>query len=143
MDLGGGAQSKRSADFWNRFALRSTRMLDALGRRGRYRGREGTSRHAGSSGTKRERVQDWLISCGEQGQKSGDSSTLQRLRGHALSEEPGTIVFCSDAASGHEGWEHVWLSEQKRWVRMRNDCWQAQLASHAALRWEISGDSGN
>src|SRR5207247_11080737 len=72
------AQSRDLPDFLEQFALRSTRMLDAIwGGVAVYRGRE-TELHAmpGSGGGRTEAGAEWLISCARASQNDVETRTI-------------------------------------------------------------------
>src|SRR5712691_6983486 len=87
------AQSRHLPDFLEQFALRATRMLDAIwGGVAVYRGRE-TDLHAmpGPAATKEAAV-NWLISCARESQSEVETRAIPKEIGAAwsLHEEPGT-----------------------------------------------------
>src|SRR4030081_1166997 len=74
------AQSRHLPDFLAQFALRSTRMLDAIwGGVAVYRGRE-TELHTmpGSSGATTEAGADWLISCARASQHDVETRAIPK-----------------------------------------------------------------
>src|SRR5712691_10020768 len=87
------AQSRHLPDFLEQFALRATRMLDAIwGGVAVYWGRE-TELHAmpGPAVTKEAAV-NWLISCARESQSEVETRAIPKEIGAAwsLHEEPGT-----------------------------------------------------
>src|SRR2546422_9633976 len=86
------AQSRDLPDFLEQFALRSTRMLDAIwGGVAVYRGRE-TQLHAMPGGGGRtEAGAEWLISCARASQNDVETRTIPQeiAAGMPLPEEPG------------------------------------------------------
>src|SRR5438445_9454886 len=88
------AQSRHLPDFLEQFALRATRMLDAIwGGVAVYRGRE-TDLHAmpGPAATT-EIAMSWLISCARESQSEVETRVIPKEVGAAWSfpEEPGTV----------------------------------------------------
>ncbi len=99
------AQSRHLPDFLEQFALRSTRMLDALwGGVAVCRGRE-TELHAMPGGAATtEAVANWLISCARGSQNDVETLAIPKEIAAALPipGEPGTVVFVRIAASDNE-----------------------------------------
>src|SRR5713226_6290576 len=99
------AQSRHLADFLEQFALRSTRMLDALwGGVAVYRGRE-TELHAMPGGAATtEAVANWLISRARASENDVETRAIPKEMAAAFPfpEEPRTVVFVRIAASDNE-----------------------------------------
>src|SRR5206468_11242268 len=90
------AQSRHLPDFLEQFALRSTRMLDALwGGVAVYRGRE-TELHAiPGGGPTTEATTDWLISRARASQNDVEALAIPKEMAATLSfpGEPGVVIF--------------------------------------------------
>jgi len=135
------AQSRHLPDFLEQFALRATRMLDAIwGGVAVYRGRE-TDLHAmpGPPATKEAAV-NWLISCARQSQSEVETRAIPKEIGAAwsLPEEPGTVAFVRIAASDNERLGTLCLIQNRKTLSMDEKRLLHALASHAALSLENS-----
>jgi two-component system NtrC family sensor kinase len=134
------AQSRDLPDFLEQFALRSTRMLDAIwGGVAVYRGRE-TELHAmpGSSGATTEAGADWLISCARASQNDVETRAIPKeiAAGVPFPEEAGTIVFVRIAASDNERLGTLCLIRDRKTLGANEKRLLNALASHAALSLE-------
>jgi PAS domain S-box-containing protein len=134
------AQSRDLPDFLEQFALRSTRMLDAIwGGVAVYRGRE-TELHAmpGSGGATTEAGADWLISCARASQNDVETRAIPKeiAAGMPFPEEPGTIVFVRIAASDNERLGTLCLIRDRKTLGANEKRLLNALASHAALSLE-------
>jgi len=134
------AQSRDLPDFLEQFALRSTRMLDAIwGGVAVYRGRE-TELHAmpGSGGGTTEAGADWLISCARASQNDVETRAIPKeiAAGMPFPEEPGTIVFVRIAASDNERLGTLCLIRNRKTLSVNEKRLLHALASHAALSLE-------
>ena len=134
------AQSRHLPDFLEQFALRSTRMLDAVwGGVAVYRGRE-TELHAmpGSSGSLGEAGVDWLASRARESQKDVESHTIPKeiASGWSLAEEPEAAVFVRVAASDNERLGTLCLFRRRKTLGADEKRLLHALASHAALSLE-------
>src|SRR5712691_9556693 len=134
------AQSRHLPDFLEQFALRSTRMLDAVwGGVAVYRGRE-TELHAmpGGSGSLGEAGVDWLASRARESQRDVESHTIPReiALGWFLAEEPEAAVFVRIAASDNERLGTLCLFRRRKTLAADEKRLLHALASHAALSLE-------
>src|SRR6266849_3052941 len=134
------AQSRDLPDFLEQFALRSTRMLDAIwGGVAVYRGRE-TELHAmpGSGGGTTEAGADWLISCARASQNDVETLAIPKeiSSGMPFPEAPGTIVFVRIAASDNERLGTLCLIRNRKTLSVNEKRLLHALASHAALSLE-------
>src|SRR2546427_7558352 len=133
------AQSRHLPDFLEQFALRATRMLDAIwGGVAVYRGRE-TDLHAmpGPPATK-EAAMRWLISCARESQSEVETRAIPKEIGAAWSfpEEPGTVAFVRIAASDNERLGTLCLIRNRKTLSADEKRLLHALASHAALSLE-------
>jgi len=134
------AQSRHLPDFLEQFALRSTRMLDAIwGGVAVYRGRE-TELHAmpGGSGSLGEAGVDWLASRARESQRDVESHTIPKeiALGWFLAEEPEAAVFVRIAASDNERLGTLCLFRRRKTLGADEKRLLHALASHAALSLE-------
>ncbi len=134
------AQSRHLPDFLEQFALRSTRMLDAVwGGVAVYRGRE-TELHAmpGGSGSLGEAGVDWLASRARDSQKDVESRTIPKEIAAVWSpaEEPEAAVFVRVAASDNERLGTLCLFRRRKTLGADEKRLLHALASHAALSLE-------
>ncbi len=134
------AQSRHLPDFLEQFALRSTRMLDAVwGGVAVYRGRE-TELHAmpGGSGSLGEAGVDWLASRARESQKDVESRTIPKeiAAGWSPAEEPEAAVFVRVAASDNERLGTLCLFRRRKTLGADEKRLLHALASHAALSLE-------
>ena len=134
------AQSRHLPDFLEQFALRSTRMLDAVwGGVAVYRGRE-TELHAmpGGSGSLGEAGVDWLASRARESQRDVESHTIPKeiALGWFLAEEPEAAVFVRVAASDNERLGTLCLFRRRKTLGADEKRLLHALASHAALSLE-------
>src|SRR5713101_4964712 len=133
------AQSRHLPDFLVQFALRSTRMLDALwGGVAVYRGRE-TELHAMPGGaTTTEAVANWLISRARGSQNDVETLAIPKEIAAALpiAGEPGTVVFVRIAASDNERLGTLCLIRNRKTLGADEKRLLHALASHAALSLE-------
>ncbi len=137
------AQSRHLPDFLEQFALRSTRMLDAVwGGVAVYRGRE-TELHAmpGGSGSLGEAGVDWLASRARESQKDVESRTIPKeiAAGWSPAEEPEAAVFVRVAASDNERLGTLCLFRRRKTLGADEDShnWSGPSASG----WKISMQS--
>ena len=133
------AQSRHLPDFLEQFALRATRMLDAIwGGVAVYRGRE-TDLHAmpGPAATT-EAAMSWLISCARESQSEMETRAIPEEIGAAWSfpEEPGTVAFVRIAASDNERLGTLCLIRNRKTLSADEKRLLHALASHAALSLE-------
>src|SRR5882762_5726523 len=133
------AQSRHLPHFLEQFALRSTRMLDAIwGGVAVYRGRE-TELHAmpgGAAGT--EAVAEWLISCARASQNDVETRAIPKEIAAAMPfpGEPGAVVFVRIAASDNERLGTLCLIRNGKTLGADEKRLLHALASHAALSLE-------
>jgi len=133
------AQSRHLPDFLEQFALRASRMLDAIwGGVAVYRGRE-TDLHAmpGPAATT-EAAMSWLISCARESQSEMETRAIPEEIGAAWSfpEEPGTVAFVRIAASDNERLGTLCLIRNRKTLSADEKRLLHALASHAALSLE-------
>src|SRR5256712_9190357 len=133
------AQSRHLPDFLEQFALRATRMLDAIwGGVAVYRGRE-TDLHAmpGPAATT-EAAMSWLISCARESPNNVESHTIPKEIAAALQlpGDPGTAVFVRIAASDNERLGTLCLFRRRKSLSPDEKRLLHALASHAALSLE-------
>ncbi len=133
------AQSRHLPDFLEQFALRATRMLDAIwGGVAVYRGRE-TELHAmpGPAVTTAAAM-NWLIACARESQSEVETRTIPKQIGAAWSfaEEPGTVAFVRIAASDNERLGTLCLVRNRKTLSGDEKRLVHALASHAALSLE-------
>ncbi len=133
------AQSRHLPDFLEQFALRATRMLDAMwGGVAVYRGRE-TELHAmpGPAVTTAAAM-NWLIACARESQSEVETRTIPKQIGAAWSfaEEPGTVAFVRIAASDNERLGTLCLVRNRKTLSGDEKRLLHALASHAALSLE-------
>ena len=133
------AQSRHLPDFLEQFALRATRMLDAIwGGVAVYRGRE-TDLHAmpGPAATT-EAAMSWLITCARESQSEVETRAMPREIGASwsLPEEPGTVAFVRIAASDNERLGTLCLIRNRKTLSADEKRLLHALASHAALSLE-------
>jgi two-component system NtrC family sensor kinase len=134
------AQSRHLPDFLEQFALRSTRMLDAIwGGVAVYRGRE-TELYAmpGSIGTAAEAGANWLISCARESRRDVETRAVPKeIAGvWSLPEEPEAAVFVRVAASDNERLGTLCLFRRRKTLGANEKRLLHALASHAALSLE-------
>ncbi len=133
------AQSRHLPDFLEQFALRATRMLDAMwGGVAVYQGRE-TELHAmpGPAVTA-EAAMNWLISRARESQSEVETRAMPKEIGAAwaLDEEPGTAAFVRIAASDNERLGTLCLIRNRKTLSEDEKRLLHALASHAALSVE-------
>ncbi len=133
------AQSRHLPDFLEQFALRATRMLDAIwGGVAVYRGRE-TDLHAmpGPAATT-ETAMSWLIACARESQSEVETRAIPKEIGASwsLPEEPGTVAFVRIAASDNERLGTLCLIRNRKTLSADEKRLLHALASHAALSLE-------
>src|SRR5713226_4052509 len=133
------AQSRHLPDFLEQFALRATRMLDAIwGGVTVYRGRE-TQLHAmpGPAATTKAAM-SWLISCARESRSEVETRAITKEIGAAwaFSEEPGAVVFVRIAASDNERLGTLCLIRNRKTLSADEKRLLHALASHAALSLE-------
>ena len=132
------AQSRHLPGFLEQFALRSTRMLDAIwGGVAVYRGRE-TELHAISGGPTTEATTDWLISRARASQNDVEALAIPKEIAATLpfAEEPGVVVFVRIAASDNERLGTLFLIRNRKSLSADQKRLLHALASHAALSLE-------
>jgi PAS domain S-box-containing protein len=133
------AQSRHLPDFLEQFALRATRMLDAIwGGVAVYRGRE-TELHAMPEGAeKTEAAVSWLISCARESQNGVEARAIPKEIAGAWSfpKEPGAVVFVRIAASDNERLGTLCLIRNRKTLAAEEKRLLHALASHAALSLE-------
>ncbi len=133
------AQSRHLPDFLEQFALRATRMLDAIwGGVAVYRGRE-TDFHAmpGPAATT-EIAMSWLIACARESQSEVETRAMPKEIGASWSrpEDPGTVAFVRIAASDNERLGTLCLIRNRKTLSGDEKRLLHALASHAALSLE-------
>jgi PAS domain S-box-containing protein len=134
------AQSRHLPDFLEQFALRATRMLDAIwGGVAVYRGRE-TELHAmpHGGGSTTEESAAWLISNARGSQNDVETRVIPKEIAAALPfpEEPGSVVFVRIAASDNERLGTLCLIRNRKTLGADEKRLLHALASHAALSLE-------
>src|SRR6266566_4922723 len=133
------AQSRHLPDFLEQFALRSTRMLDAIwGGVAVYRGRE-TELHSMPGGASTaEAVANWLVSCARASQNDVETRAIPKETAAAFPflEEPGAVVFVRIAASDNERLGTLCLIRNRKTLGADEKRLLHALASHAALSLE-------
>jgi PAS domain S-box-containing protein len=133
------AQSRHLPNFLEQFALRATRMLDAVwGGVAVYRGRE-TELHAMPGGAATtEAAGDWLISCARGSENDVETRALPKeiAASVALADEPGAVVFVRIAASDGERLGTLCLIRNGKTLSAEEKRLLHALASHAALSLE-------
>src|SRR6266581_2128696 len=133
------AQSRHLPDFLEQFALRSTRMLDAIwGGVAVYRGRE-TELHSMPGGASTaEAVANWIISCARESQNDVETRAIPKETAAAFPfpEEPGAVVFVRIAASDNERLGTLCLIRNRKTLGAGEKRLLHALASHAALSLE-------
>jgi len=133
------AQSRHLPGFLEQFALRSTRMLDAIwGGVAVYRGRE-TELHAiPGGGPTTEATTDWLISRARASQNDVEALAIPKEIAATLSfpEESGVVVFVRIAASDNERLGTLFLIRNRKSLSADQKRLLHALASHAALSLE-------
>ena len=133
------AQSRHLPGFLEQFALRSTRMLDAIwGGVAVYRGRE-TELHAiPGGGPTTEATTDWLISRARASQNDVEALAIPKEMAATLSfpGEPGVVIFVRIAASDNERLGTLFLIRNRKSLSADQKRLLHALASHAALSLE-------
>src|SRR5256884_3013594 len=133
------AQSRHLPDFLEQFALRSTRMVDAMwGGVAVYRGRE-TELHAMPGGASTaEAAASWIISCARDSQNDVEARAIPKETAAALAlpEEPGAVVLVRIAASADERLGTLCLLRKRKTLGADEKRLLHALASHAALSLE-------
>ena len=133
------AQSRHLPDFLEQFALRSTRMMDAMwGGVAVYRGRE-TELHAMPGGASTaEAAGSWIISCARDSQNDVETRAIPKetAAAFALPEEPGAVVLVRIAASDNERLGTLCLLRKRKTLGADEKRLLHALASHAALSLE-------
>src|SRR5213083_414603 len=133
------AQSRHLPDFLEQFALRATRMLDAMwGGVAVYRGRE-TELHAMRGGASTaEAAANWIISRAQDSQNDVETRAIPKETSEelALPEKPGAVVFVRIAASDNERLGTLCLLRKRKTLGEGEKRLLHALASHAALSLE-------
>src|SRR5438477_1215466 len=133
------AQSRHLPGFLEQFALRSTRMLDALwGGVAVYRGRE-TELHAiPGGGPTTEATTDWLISRARATQNDVEALAIPKEMAATFPfpGEPGVVIFVRIAASDNERLGTLFLIRNRKSLGADEKRLLHALASHAALSLE-------
>src|SRR5436190_1619905 len=133
------AQSRHLPDFLEQFALRATRMLDAMwGGVAVYRGRE-TELHAMRGGASTaEAAANWIISRAQESQNDVETRAIPKETSEelALPEKPGAVVFVRIAASDNERLGTLCLLRKRKTLGEGEKRLLHALASHAALSLE-------
>jgi two-component system NtrC family sensor kinase len=133
------AQSRHLPDFLEQFALRSTRMLDAIwGGVAVYGGRETELHTMPGEGAATEAVADWLISCARASQSEVETQAIPKeiAAGMPFAEEPGAVVLVRIAASDNERLGTLCLIRNRKTLGAEEKRLLHALASHAALSLE-------
>jgi two-component system NtrC family sensor kinase len=133
------AQSRHLPDFLEQFALRSTRMLDAIwGGVAVYRGRETELHTMPGEAATTEAVADWLISCARASQSAVKTQAIPKEIAASMPfpEEPGAVVLVRIAASDNERLGTLCLIRKRKTLAADEKRLLHALASHAALSLE-------
>src|SRR6266849_6011147 len=133
------AQSRHLPDFLQQFALRSTRMLDALWGGVAVHGGRDTEIHTMPGGAATaEAGASWLISCARDSQSDVETRSIPKEIAAALPipGEPGTVVFVRIAASDNERLGTLCLIRNRTTLGADEKRLLRALASHAALSLE-------
>ncbi len=133
------AQSRHLPDFLEQFALRSTRMLDAIwGGVAVYGGRETELHTMPGEGAATEAVADWLISCARASLSEVETQAIPKeiAAGMPFAEEPGAVVLVRIAASDNERLGTLCLIRNRKTLGAEEKRLLHALASHAALSLE-------
>jgi PAS domain S-box-containing protein len=133
------AQSRNLANFLEQFALRATRMLDAIwGGVAVYRGRE-TELHAMPGGiAATETAVSWLISGARDSESVMETRAIPKEIATAQwsTDEPAAVVFVRIAASDNERLGTLCLIRNRKTLGADEQRLLQALASHAALSLE-------
>src|SRR3989442_3967973 len=133
------AESRHLPDFLEQFALRATRMLDAMwGGVAVYRGRE-TELHAMRGGASTaEAYANWIISRAQDSKNDVETRAIPKETSEelALPEKPGAVVFVRIAASDNERLGTLCLLRKRKTLGEGEKRLLHALASHAALSLE-------
>src|SRR5258708_39388418 len=130
------AQSRHLPDFLEQFALRSTRMLDAIwGGVAVYGGRETELHTMPGEGAATEAVADWLISCARASQSEVETQAIPKeiAAGMPFAEEPGAGVVVRGAASDNERVGTLCLIRKRKTLAADEKRFLHPRASHAGL----------
>jgi PAS domain S-box-containing protein len=133
------AQSRHLPDFLEQFALRSTRMLDAIwGGVAVYRGRETELHTMPGEAATTEAVADWLISCARASQSEVETQAIPKeiAAGMPFPEQPGAVVLVRIAASDNERLGTLCVIRNRKKLGADEKRLLHALASHAALSLE-------
>jgi len=134
------AQSRHLPDFLEQFALRATRMLDAIwGGVAVYRGRE-TELYAakGRSGKTSSRCEEWLIANARESRHEVEARAVPKEIAATLegAEEPAAAVFVRIAGSDNDRLGTLCLMRKRKSLDGDEKRLLHALASHAALSLE-------
>jgi PAS domain S-box-containing protein len=133
------AQSRNLPDFLQQFAVRSTRMLDAIwGGVAVHRGRE-TELHAmpgSAAGT--GGLANWLVSCARASQSDVETRAIPKeiVAGLPIPGKPAAVIFVRIAGSDHEKLGTLCLIRKRKSLGAEEKRLLHALASHAALSLE-------
>jgi PAS domain S-box-containing protein len=133
------AQSRNLPDFLEQFAVRSTRMLDAIwGGVTVHRGRE-TELHAmpgSAAGT--GGLANWLVSCARASQSDVETRAIPKeiVAGLHIPGEPAAVIFVRIAGSDNEKLGTLCLIRKRKSLAAEEKRLLHALASHAALSLE-------
>jgi two-component system NtrC family sensor kinase len=133
------AQSRHLPDFLEQFALRSTRMLDAIwGGVAVYRGRETELHTMPGEAATTEAVADWIISCARASQSEVETQAIPKeiAAGMPFPEQPGAVVLVRIAASDNERLGTLCVIRNRKKLGADEKQLLHALASHAALSLE-------
>src|SRR6266404_7588471 len=134
------AQSRHLPDFLEQFALRATRMLDAIwGGVDVYRGRE-TELYAakGRSGKTSNRCEEWLIANARESRHEVEARAMPKEIAATLegAVEPAAAVFVRIAGSDNDRLGTLCLMRKRKSLDGDEKRLLHALASHAALSLE-------
>ena len=134
------AQSRDLPDFLEQFALRSTRMLDAVwGAVAVYRGRETNLYPArGSDGCAGQAAKDWLISCARESRSRVEIRAMPKDIAASLQfpTGPTAVVVVRIQAGDEERLGTLFLCREQKSLGAEEKRLLQALASHAALSLE-------
>jgi PAS domain S-box-containing protein len=133
------AQSRHLPDFLEQYALRATRMLDALWGGVAVHGGRDTELHTMPGGAATaEAVGSWLISCARESRNDVDILALPKEKAASLTftEGPVAVVFVRIAASDNERLGTLCLIRNRKTLSEDEKRLLHALASHAALSLE-------
>jgi PAS domain S-box-containing protein len=133
------AQSRHLPDFLEQYALRATRMLDALWGGVAVHGGRDTELHTMPGGAATaEAVAGWLISCARESRNDVEILAVPKEKAASLTftEGPVAVVFVRIAASDNERLGTLCLIRKQKTLSEDEKRLLHALASHAALSLE-------